>query len=420
MGFLARSVVGSRPGRPSGDFKTTDQLLEAFKEVFGTNSSMSGEKVNIETALQVATVLACTRVVANGISQVPLKLFRETANAGREPAKDHPLYWVLFRKPNPWQSSFDYRQMLGIHLVLAGNHYSYKNIVNGKVVELLPFNPRCMEVKQLSDGSPKYTYRPIDGPAQVIPTDRVWHVKGMSWNGWVGLEPVKLARDAIGLSISVERQQADMFKNGMQVSGTYAVDGKLNAQQYKQLRDWIVAQTTGENAGMPLILDNGAKWLQRSMSGIDAQQLETRRNQVEEICRALGVFPQMVGYTDKTATFASAESFFIAHVVHTLSPIYECIEQSIAISLLTDAEMKGGLYAKFIEEGLLRGSMTETANMLDKYVNGGLMTPNEGRAKLDMNPDSDPASDKLRVPANIVGKQPPTPKEPPPADPATS
>ena len=404
--FVGRSAA-ARP-----EWKSAADTLELFKQVYGSNESMTGDSINWKTALQVASVLACTRVVANGISQVPLKLFRET-NGRRDPATDHPLYWVLFRKPNPWQTSFSYRQTIGAHLMLAGNHFSFKNVIGGRVRELIPFEPGQISVEKEFSEDPVYTFTPPTGSPERIPKDAMWHIKGLSWNGWCGLEPVRMAREAVGLSIAAERQQAKLFKSGVQASGTYAIDGKLGPEQYKGLRDWIVQNTSGDNAGMPLILDRGAKWLQTSMSGIDAEQLATRRNQVEEVCRTLGVFPQMVGYSDKTATFASAESFFIAHVVYTLAPVYELIEQSVAVDLLTDGEMRGGLYAKFIEEGLLRGSMKDTAEMLEKYVNGGLMTPNEGRAKLEMNPDNDPASDRLRVPANIVGKQPAT-REPEP------
>jgi phage portal protein BeeE len=116
------------------------------------------------------------------------------------------------------------------------------------------------------------------------------------------------------------------------------------------------------------------------------------------------VMPIMVGYSDKAMTYASAEQMFLSHVVHTLAPWYQRIEQSIDANLLTDKERTDGLYANFVEEGLLRGSSIDTKDAILGYVNGGIMTPNEGRAKLDLNPDSDPASEQLRIPANLVGK----------------
>jgi len=158
-----------------------------------------------------------------------------------------------------------------------------------------------------------------------------------------------------------------------------------------------------EKEGKPLILERAAKWVSTQMTCFDAQALEQRRVQIEEICRFARVMPIMVGYSDKAATYASAEQMFLAHLVHTMAPWFERIEQSININLLTEKEQNEGYYANFVEEGMLRGSAIDTKETLLGYVNGGMMTPNEGRAKLDLNPDTDPASDKLRIPANIVG-----------------
>lgn len=399
MSLIANRLFGGQ------ETKSAEGTLELFKQVFGTNTSSSGENVTWKTAIQVSTVLACARIIANGISQVPFKVMLESPDGkSRNPAREHPLYRVLHRKPNPWQTSFAYRQTIGLHLALCGNHFSFKNVVKGKVVELIPFEPGKVEVEQLVGGDLKYTVTFDNGVRQVIPTEAIWHIRGLSWNGWMGMEAVALAREAVGLSMAAEKQQSRLFKNGVRPSGTYSVDGTLGEGAYKALRNLIADNYGGENSGAPMILDRSAKWLTQAMTGIDAQHLETRAFQVEEVCRAMGVMPFMVGHSDKTATFASAEQVSINHVVHTLSPYYECIEQSADTELLSLRDQEQGYYTKFVTEGLLRGSIKDTAEVLDKYTNGGLMTPNEARSKLDLNPDSDPASDKLRIPANIVGK----------------
>jgi len=148
---------------------------------------------------------------------------------------------------------------------------------------------------------------------------------------------------------------------------------------------------------------------------VDAQHLETRRYQVEEVCRAMRVMPIMVGISDKATTYASAEQMFLHHVVHTLSPWYERIEQSIDCNLLGDNEMDDGYYAKFIEEALLRGAMKDTAEYLVKMTSAGLMTRNEGRAKLDLNPL--PGLDKPLTPVNMQIGTDPVPKPKPEQDP---
>jgi HK97 family phage portal protein len=391
--------------------------LDLFREIYGGHATRSGKDVNWKTALEVSTAFACARVIADGISQVPLKLFREAPDGrARVPAKDHPLYDVLHRRPNEWQTSYEYRETLGLHLVFAGNHFSFKNRgVGGRVVELIPLQPGGMTVKRVADGTLSYRYRRMNGidegysdqdggEAQDFTADQIWHLRGPSWSGWLGLNAVKIARESIGLAIATEENHAKLHANGNRSGGMISVEGTLDDKQYKQLRDWLAKEHEGPaNAWKDMIMDRKATYARLGATGVDAQHLETRRYQVEEICRHFRVMPIMVGYSDKAATYASAEQMFLAHVVHTLSPWYERIEQSIDVNLLTDKDRKGGIYAKFVEEGLLRGSLKDTKDYLLGLVNGGLMTPNEGRAKLDLNADADPLSDELRIPANITG-----------------
>ncbi|MCR4300900.1 MAG: phage portal protein, partial [Sulfuricaulis sp.] len=379
---------------------------DILREIAGYSrySAASGKNVTVKTAIEVSTVFACARVIGEGIAQVPLKLMRES-DKKRLPARDYPLYDLLAYRPNDWQTSFEYREMLAWHLVLCGQHFSFINrSTRGQVLELIPFEPGQVTVKRASDWSLSYEVRANDGTTQPFPAETIWHVKGPSWNSWQGLEPVSLAREAIGLSMATEESSARLHKNSVRPSGVYSVEGTLKDEQYKTLSEWIDTHSAGAvNVGKPLILDRTAKWLSTQMTGVDAQSLETRRYQVEEICRFARVNPIMVGAESKNTTYASAEQMFLAHVVHTLAPWYQRLEQSIDAHLLTDKDRESGIYADFVEEGLLRGSIADTKDVILGYVNGGILTPNEGRAKLDQNPDADPASDKLRIPANIVG-----------------
>lgn len=330
------------------------------------------------------------------------------------PAKDHRLYEILGLRPNEWQTSFEYREMLAMHLVLCGNAFSFVNRSNRSgIMELIPFEPGSVTVKRADDWSLSYEVRGQNGTKQTFPAKVIWHLRGPSWNSWMGLEAVQLARESIGLAMATEEQQARMQRNGVRASGTYSVEGALPDDKYKALRDWIDREWGGiENTGRVMILDRGAKWLNTSMTGVDAQTLETRRFQVEEVCRHAGVNPIMVFAESKNTTYASAEQMFLAHVVHALAPHYMRIEQSIDVNLLTEADREAGLYACFVDAGLLRGSITNQKDVILGYVNGGVMTPNEGRALLDMNPDEDEASDKLRIPANIAGKPAPAGEKP--------
>lgn len=397
--------------------------LELFREIYGRMwSTKVGRSVTLDSAMRVATIFACCRLIGNGHAQVPLKLMRESVDAKgrttRLPAKDHTLYDVLALNPNPWQTSFEFRTQWSWHIELAGNFICFKNAPAGVVRELIPLDPMRMKITRLPDYSLKYELTSDDGATtREIPAESIFHVRGPSWNGWQGLQVLQLAREAIGLAIVTEESQASLHENGVRPSGVYSVEGKLTSDQYKELHKWIVREAGGAaKAGLPFLMDRSGKWISAQMTGVDAQHLETRNHQIAEMARFMGVLPIMVGYNDKAATYASAEQMFLAHLVHTLSPRWTAYEQALDKGLLTPSEREEGLYFDYVEEGMIRGSNKDTKDTILGYVNGGLMTPNEGRGKLDLNPDEDPASDELRIPVTTVQD----PNAEPPADPATA
>jgi HK97 family phage portal protein len=389
--------------RKANDDGSIRRSVDLFNSLFGWLSTKSGASVNTTTALEVTAVLACVRVIAEGIAQVPLKLFRED---GRNiaPATEHPLYRLLHRKPNPWMSSYELRETLAIHAALTGNAVSYLNRVpgTGRILEITPFRPNDVQIKRDDNGQPSYTVTAPDGSRRDIPRTHIWHIRGPSWDGIAGLEIIKYAREAIGLAMATEEAHAGLHKNGARVSGVYSVEGNLTLEQHKQLSAWIEKSYAGTaNAGRIMLMDRAAKFTPQSMTGVDAQHLETRRFQIEEICRAFRVQPIMAGYSDKTATYASVEQMLIAHVVHTLAPWYERIEQSIDCQLLSDKDMERGYYAKFIAEGLMRGAFKDTAESLTKLTTNGILTRNEARAKLEYNPIA--GLDQPLTPINLTG-----------------
>lgn len=381
-----------------------------YAEMSGDGDSILGESatISVDKAINISTVFACCRVLGEGVAQVPFKLMQESRDGKqRTPAKDHPLYQLLYLKPNRWQTSFEFREQMAWQVALEGNHYVFINRKGGKIIELFPFQPRQVSV-EFKAGEYIYKVTTDDGKTQVIPQEAMWHIRGPSMNGHLGLKAVRQAKEILGLTLSTDKSVKNLQNNRAQPSGVYSVEGTLNESQYKSLSDWVFKNVSGENAGKPMILDRSAKWLSTSMSGVDAQTLETRKHHVSEICRYFRVSPIMIYGDDKLSTYAGSSENFKAHLTHTLAPWYQRIEQSAAIKLLSEKERDDGYYFNFVEEGMLRGTPSETKDVILEYVNGGLMTPNEGRAKLDMNPDADPKSDKLREPANIVGKNKPS------------
>lgn len=383
------------------------QALTSIPAFVTYPEAKSGVTVNWQTALEVSTVLACARVIAEGIAQAPFQIMRRRASGvGADIARDHPLFDLLARRPNPWQTSFEFRETLALHLVLCGNAFVFKNVVGNRIVELIPVEPGRVTVDRKADLSIEYRVRFEDGAAEArLDSRSIWHLRGPSWNSWMGLEAVKLAREAIGLSMALEEKHSRMALNGAQTSGVYSIDGALNPEQFRQLQSWIKAQTTGANSGAPLVLDRGAKWLRQDMTGVDAQHLETRRYQVEEVCRAMRVMPIMVGHADKTATYASAEQMFLAHAVHTLTPWCERIEQSADVNLLDDPDY----YTLLDLRALMRGALKDQADYYAKALGAGgapaWMTQDEVRQECDLNPLGG-AAGALREPSNVAQSAP--------------
>ncbi len=401
------------PGKKASEAKDVS-FSQAFLDYFNMTSVKSGARVDWQTALDVTTVLAAARVIANGVAQVPLRVMRETADGlGSELATDHHLYKVLNRKPNTWQTSFELRETMVLHLVLTGNAYLYINRVRGKIRELILIDPGFVTITRNDDYSLEYTIRGVDGSTQTLPQSLIWHLRGPSWDGYRGLDAVKHAREAIGLAIVTEQTHAEMHRNGVQASGTYATEQKIDPDKFKQIQKWIAAQIGSENRHKPFIIDSGFKWQQQSMTGVDAQHLETRKYQVEMVCQALGVFPQMIGHAGQAMTFASAEQVFLAHVVHTLGPWWRRIEESIDNNLLNGVGDEI-YFAKFNANSLMRGATKDRGEYYAKALGSGgspaFMTPNEIRALEDLNPIK--GGEELPKPINIGGVKPAT-TEPP-------
>lgn len=384
-------------------------IVDLAKE-FGLSPPVkSGVRVGRIQALQVATVFACLRVLGEGVAQVPFKVMQKQ---GRyiEPAIDHPTYDVLAHQPNDWMTSFELRELMVWHAALCGAGHCFINRDSrGRVLELLPLPAGHVEARQDATYGLTYRVHAPSGTLQDFPAQAIWAVRGPTWNGFEGLNVLKLAREAIGLSLAAEEHHARVHTNSATPSGLYSVDGSLSPEQYKALRSWLETEYSGlQNIARPMVLDRNAKFTPYAFKGVDIQHLETRNHQIGEICRFFRVLPIMVGYADKAMTFASAEQMFLAHLVHTLMPWYSRIEQSANAWLLTKADRRQGFYTKFHERGLLRGAMKDEAEYISRLVERGVLTRNEARGLMDRNPIE--GLDEPLTPINLTG----TPASPDP------
>lgn len=374
---------------------TYDQIASLID---GTGSiQVAGVTVTEKTALQVSTVLACVKVIADGCATPSLNVFREKADGTRQKALNIPEFRLLSRRPNEFQTSFEWRRQMTLHAALTGSGLSIKiKGANGRVQELIPVQPGQWDIRKIDRYTVRYRCYDEFGVIGEFAPDDVFVLNGVQWD-WIGsLNAVALARSAVGLAMATERSQSAMHANGLRPSGTYSVEGTLSQEQYERLAAFLKRKGGPDNAGTPLVLDRNAKWLNTSTSGVDAQHVETRRLQVEEICRAFGVFPIMVGHSDKSATFASSEAFFAAHLIHCLAPWHRAWTQRIDEMLLDGS---GPLFAEFDTRYMRSGSTKDRAVYARTMVEMGLLSPNEYRDEEGWDPR--PGGDEYLTPLNM-------------------
>lgn len=351
---------------------------------FYMGGSTSGKVVTERSAMQMTAVYSCVRILAEAIAGLPLHLYRYRDDGGKEKAIDHPLYLLLHDEPNPEMSSFVFRETLMTHLLLWGNAYA-QIIRNGKgeVVVLYPLMPNKMSVDRDSDGHLYYTYQRsneealiAEGTKVVLSPKDVLHIPGLGFDGLVGYSPIAMAKNAIGLAIATEEYGSKFFANGATPSGILEYPGTVKDPE--KVRDsWTRGFSGSGNAHKVAVLEEGMKYTPISISPEQAQFLETRKFQINEIARIFRVPPHMVGDLDKSS-FSNIEQQSLEFVKYTLDPWVVRWEQSIQRTLLQDEE-KPRYFVKFNLEGLLRGDYQSRMNGYATARQNGWMSANDIR-----------------------------------------
>jgi HK97 family phage portal protein len=393
---------------------TYDQVADLIDG--GAGRTVAGVRVSAATALQVSTVLACVKVIADGCATPKLHVYREGDGKRRSIATNIPEYRLLARRPNEWQTSYEWRRMMTVHAALTGTGISLKvRGENRRVRELIPILPGRWDVRKVARYELRYRLWDDWGMIGEFSPDEVFILQGVQWDWVQAMDAVGLARQSVGLAMATEQSHSDFHANGVRSSGVYSVEGTLNAEQHERLSQALRKYTVGGGrGGAPMVLDRNAKWQPTAQTGVDAQHIETRRLQIEEICRAFGVFPLMVGHADKTATFASSEAFFAAHVKHTLAPWHAAWTQRIDEMLLDGS---GPLWAEFDTRYLQAGAMKDRAAWARTMAEMGIYTRNEIRDEEGKDPL--PGLDDPLTPLNMddgnAGAEPDA-GEPPPTE----
>ncbi|SUL36874.1 HK97 family phage portal protein [Staphylococcus aureus] len=351
---------------------------------FFFGGTTSGKPVNEYTAMQMTAVYSCVRILAEAVAGLPLHLYKYNASGGKEKALSHPLYFVLHDEPNPEMSSFVFRETLMTHLLLWGNAYA-QIIRNGKgeVIALYPLMPNRMSVDRDSSGALYYTYTryseeapTMNGMTVTLRPSDVLHIPGLGFDGLVGYSPIAMAKNAIGMAIACEEYGAKFFANGAAPGGVLEHPGTIKDPQ--KVRDsWNAAYQGSSNSHRVAVLEEGMKYQPIGISPEQAQFLETRKFQINEIARIFRVPPHMVGDLEKSS-FSNIEQQSLEFVKYTLDPWVIRWEQAISRALLRPDEKK--LYfAKFNVDGLLRGDYVSRMNGYATARQNGWMSANDIR-----------------------------------------
>ena len=371
----------------SGLFKSRDKPQNSTAGsayTFFMGGSTAGKYVNERSAMQMTAVYSCVRILAEAVAGLPLHLYKYTESGGKEKAIDHPLYLLLHDEPNPEMSSFVFRETLMTHLLLWGNAYA-QIIRNGKneVIALYPLMPNKMSVDRDEHGQLYYTYQrsneeapTMKGSSVILKPSDVLHIPGLGFDGLVGYSPIAMAKNAIGMAIACEEFGAKFFANGAAPSGVLEHPGTI--KDPSRVREAWQSQFGGSsNSGKVAVLEEGMKYTPISISPEQAQFLETRKFQINEIARIFRVPPHMVGDLEKSS-FSNIEQQSLEFVKYTLDPWVIRWEQSIMRSLLTPEEKKT-YYAKFNLDGLLRGDYQSRMNGYAIGRQNGWMSANDIR-----------------------------------------
>lgn len=393
--------------------KPTDRTAGSSYSFF-LGGTASGKYVTERSAMQMTAVYCCVRILSEAVASLPLQFYRYTDDGGKEKAVEHPLYFLLHDEPNPEMTSFIFRETLMTHLLLWGNAYS-QIIRNGKgeVVALYPLMPDRMKVDRDEHGRLYYEYTVYDSDdvdgrkgtdkvgrtVKLQPSD-VLHIPGLGFDGLVGYSPIAMAKNAIGLAIATEEYGSKFFANGAAPSGVLEHPGTIKDPS-KVRESWQATFGGSGNSNKIAVLEEGMKYTPISISPEQAQFLETRKFQIDEIARIFRVPPHMIGDLEKSS-FNNIEQQSLEFVKYTLDPWVSRWEQAMVRALLTPDEKKRYFF-KFNVDGLLRGDYQSRMNGYATARQNGWMSANDIREleNLDRIPEED-GGDLYLVNGNMV------------------
>ncbi len=376
-------------------FKSRDKPKDSVSDApsFFMGQSVSGTVVNERSSMKTTVVFACVRIIAETIASLPLHTYRYKGD-GKEKMYNHPIYRLLHDEPNPEMTSFTLRETMMTHLLLWGNAYC-QIIRNGKgeVISIYPLLPDKMTVDRDKKGNLYYAYRK-EGLTHYLGPENVLHVPGLGFDGITGYSPVALAKNAIGLNIAAEEYGGRFFSNNATPSGILSTAGTI--KDPSKVRDaWQLAYGGISNSNKVAVLEDGLQYQAISMPNSDAQFLETRKFQIEEICRIYQVPPHMVADLSKSS-FSNIENQSISFVVHTIRPWLVRLEQAMNRKLFLEGE-KGKCFVSFNASALMRGDYKSRMDGYAIGIQNGFFSVNDVRRMENMDPISEEEGGELNL-----------------------
>ncbi|MFC2305522.1 MAG: phage portal protein [Neisseria elongata] len=356
-----------------------------------------GVGIDGRQALCNAALYRCITLISQSIGMLPLKVLHN--DDGRETATEHPVWKLLKRQPNKFQTAYEFKSLLQSHVLQYGNAYARIIRSRGQVIQLVPIHPMAVQVKQRDDWSVHYVVTRKDGGLLDFEADEILHLRDLTDDGLEGMSRVKLAKRALGIAFDAEDAASRIFSEGVMAGGYLATDKALSDKAYNQLQESLQKRYSGKaNAGRFMILEEGLKAEKWGNTASDAQHIENRNHQIEEIARMFGV-PRPLLMMDDTSWGSGISELGVFFLKYGLLPWFTMWEQALTRSLLNPAE-QDRLIFKFNAGALLRGSLENQAEFFAKALgsggHGAWMTQNEVREISDLPKSTDKSADTLR------------------------
>lgn len=395
MGATARFAAALGRLLPRNAVAITDNRgLTKEQRIFGEKGALNGSlfgrqshagrRVTIETAMEHSAVWACVRQTSQNIASLPLPLYEKSSDGTRSRVADR-YSEILSTSPNSEMTGVEFWEGQIAWLLSNGNCYSEIVTTGRELTALRPIQAHLCEPIRQADGRLAFEFADR-GKTEVMPADKVLHIKGFGFGGMKGLSAIRFGVHSLGAGLAADESAARFFDSGLSPSGVLKTGQTLNDDQRDQLQALIDEFSGSRNHAKTLLLEAGIQWDAVSLNPEDAQLLETRRFSIEDICRWFGVPPIVIGHAGDGQTMwgSGVEQILIAWMSQGLNPLMRRIEASLQKSIFS--RFRPGVTAEWTREGILQMDSKAKAEFLRSMVVNGIMTPNEARAKLNLPP----------------------------------